>query len=200
MRVIGLSGRICCGKDAAAAYLADLGFSIVDVDRLGHDALVRGAGKISDTLGDAVTAPGGGIDREALAKLVFADREALRKLEGIVHPLMAERCREIIEEGRRTDTSIVLNAAVLVRMGLETLCDAVVFISAPLLIRWYRAVAYRKIGTREFLRRNASQADVGMHNRGSLPADRVFSVSNSGSIRALYKNLDSILKLLDGTA
>ena len=86
--VVGLTGKYCAGKNEAARVFAERGFRVVDVDRLGHQALEASRDEIAARFGPGVMDPHGGVDRKKLGKLVFGDRKKLRDLEDIVHPLM----------------------------------------------------------------------------------------------------------------
>jgi dephospho-CoA kinase len=99
MLLVGLTGGIGSGKSTVAQLLERRGAVVFDADALarkavepgtpGHDAVV-------ERFGANVLAPGGELDREALASIVFADPAARRDLEAIVHPevrrLFAEGC------------------------------------------------------------------------------------------------------------
>ncbi len=129
MTVVGLAGKYCAGKNRICAIFEEAGFRPIDVDRLGHEALevpdVRA--RIADAFGSAVFLPDGKVDRKALGALVFSDPAKLSALESIVHPWMTERTRELI--GRYGD-KVIVNAAILHRMGLHAYCDAVVWVEA----------------------------------------------------------------------
>jgi dephospho-CoA kinase len=134
--VLGLAGGYCAGKDAVAACLAERGWRVIDVDEVGHRVLrepeVRE--RVLARFGQEVRGTDGEVDRKALGERVFRDRGELAALEGILHPLMVERVRrELAAAGGR----VVLNAAVLFRMGLDRLCSAVLCIRAP----WWARVA-----------------------------------------------------------
>lgn len=87
------------GKSTVAAQLRDMGFEVLDADKIAHQFLSPGGeavGEIIQTFGDAVRAQDGGIDRPALGRKVFGDRAALQKLESILHP----RVKKFVEVRR----------------------------------------------------------------------------------------------------
>jgi dephospho-CoA kinase len=141
--VIGLIGGIGGGKSRVAALLAEHGAFVIDADAVGHalleqrpvrDLVVARFGPSildrSDPVGDG---DGIRIDRRALGAIVFARPEALRQLEAILHPRMRRTfARAIARETRRGRArAVVLDAAVLLEAGWDTLCDRVVFVDAP---------------------------------------------------------------------
>src|SRR5438309_9124333 len=89
MLVLGLTGSIGMGKSAAAAMLRRLGVAVHDADAAVHRLLGRnGAAVAAVAAAFPGTAAAGGIDRAALGRRVFADAAALRRLEGILHPMV----------------------------------------------------------------------------------------------------------------
>ena len=90
---IAVTGPLACGKSTFVRILRELGAETVSADALVHD-LLSGDEKairiIVGRFGDGVLGEGGGIDRRALAGVVFGDPEALKDLEDILHPLVRE--------------------------------------------------------------------------------------------------------------
>ena len=121
--VLGLTGGIGCGKSEAARHLASLGAAHIDADAISR-ALTAPGGEalpaIRREFGDRVFAPGGMLDRRALAEIVFADAEAKRRLEGIIHPLVWARTLRMIE---RADAPVaILDVPLLFESGMDALC------------------------------------------------------------------------------
>src|SRR5262245_41288272 len=151
--VIGLTGGVASGKSAVAALLAEHGFIAIDADAVGHEVLElpEVKQKLVDRFGPGVmrqpapSAPtGASVDRRALAGIVFADTEARRGLEAIVHPLMRERFIEALSRVLETTGGpVVLDAAILLEAGWQDLCDRVIFVDAPRLERIRRAAEHR---------------------------------------------------------
>ena len=130
---IGLTGPIGCGKSTVAGWLAERGARIIDADAIarevtapgtpGHDAVLA-------RFGDPVRTSDGTLDRSALARIVFADADALGSLERIVHPLVRPRVLEAIEDARRSAApAVVVEAIKLVEGGLAEVCDEVWLVS-----------------------------------------------------------------------
>lgn len=157
MIVIGLSGKVCAGKNQYAQCFEQMGAQIIDVDLLGHQVLEQQQEAVVRHFGSSILTDGA-IDRARLGAIVFADRDALQALEAIVHPAMVQACREII--ALSTKALVVINAALLYRMGLVELCDRVVFIKAPLLVRYRRCRARQGLTWSAFWVRNSAQKDI----------------------------------------
>jgi dephospho-CoA kinase len=122
MRIIGLTGGIGSGKSTVSQYLAELGATIIDADKVGHEALTRSDIKqdIEAAFGREVFGPDGEIDRKRLGPVVFSDPAALRKLNHIMHRRMRTMMEKKIADYRKQGASVVvMEAAVL----LETDAD-----------------------------------------------------------------------------
>jgi dephospho-CoA kinase len=87
MIVAGLTGSIGMGKSTVAAYLRKKGIPVHDADKIVHGLYAREAVPLVETVFPGITR-GGAIDRAALSKAVIGSREALSKLEAIIHPLV----------------------------------------------------------------------------------------------------------------
>src|SRR3954466_2552939 len=87
--LIGLTGGIGSGKSTVSAMLAEKGAIIIDADAITHELQEPGQAvfdAIVARFGSEVVAPDGTLNRGRLGKIVFADVDARKDLEGIVHP------------------------------------------------------------------------------------------------------------------
>jgi dephospho-CoA kinase len=200
--VIGLTGRYCSGKGTAAAAFASRGFAVVDADELSHEVLAERAAQVIAEFGSAVRAlggsggkstSGGAVDRRALGRIVFADPEARTKLEAILYPDITERIRRFIAEERRP---VVINAPLLQRAGLQSICDALVFVTAPALVRLVRAMRRDRLPLRDAWTRINAQKDVRpqLNDRGV----DTYTVRNWGSMRSLERRIARLDRRLRG--
>ena len=187
MMVIGLTGRACAGKNQYASEFAKLGCTIVDVDLLGHQALEESKRELTQTFGTEVLEEGR-VNRKALGALVFSDPAKLRSLERITHPKMVESCKTLIEDARTANSpASVLNAALLSRMGLDALCDQVLFIKAPLLLRYWRCAQRERLTFRRFLQRERAQKDISTKTLGRKAGVQV--LHNTGSKALIHRQV-----------
>jgi len=145
--LIGLTGGIGSGKSTVARILGSLGAGVIDSDRLNHAQLAdpRVVATLCSWWGEGVRAPGGGANREALARIVFDDPTELRRLEGLVYPRIERRRQELMEalRGDRAIKAIVLDTPKLFEVGMNNECDAVVFVEADRETRLRRVEASR---------------------------------------------------------
>jgi dephospho-CoA kinase len=89
--IIGLTGGIASGKTTAANFFAQLGAELLDTDVIAHELTQpRGAAMeaIRQSFGDKFIAMDGALKRSEMRALVFSEREARKKLEAILHPLI----------------------------------------------------------------------------------------------------------------
>lgn len=123
MKVIGLTGGIGSGKSTVASFLKELGAVIIDADKLWHEALKpdseiwRG---VVATFGDRVLKPNREIDRRGLGKIVFADAEALARLNNIMHPYIYKTVKAKLDDYRRKGVGVVvLEVPLLIEVPLS---------------------------------------------------------------------------------
>ncbi len=166
MLIVGLTGGIGAGKSTVAGLLASHGAAVVDVDALGREIIAPGGAAVEPVLerfGDHLRGPDGGVDRPALAAIVFNDPDELAALNEISHPaineLLDERISSICEAG--TASVVVLDMAVLTEstLGRNTRFpyEIVVTVEAPPDVRMERLVE-RGMSADDAKARLASQA------------------------------------------
>lgn len=129
--VIGLTGSIGMGKSTTADLFRAAGVPVYDSDRAVHE-IYRGpaAARIEDMFPG--TTVDGAVDRARLAARVLGDAEALRRLEALVHPLVAAGRDEFLERCRRAGEDVVVfDIPLLFEIGAEKEVDVVVVVSAP---------------------------------------------------------------------
>jgi dephospho-CoA kinase len=139
--VIGLTGSIGMGKSTTAALFRRLGAPVHDADAAVH-ALYRG-----EAVGPIEAAfPGstrdGAVDRALLSRAVLGDADAMRRLEGIVHPLVRAAEERFLGEALRARAPVaVIDVPLLLETGGEARCDAVLVASAPAEVQRARVLA-----------------------------------------------------------
>ena len=117
MLVIGLTGGIASGKSTVSRILKDLGATILDADKIGHEAYLPNTQTWKDvvtTFGEEILGPDREIDRAKLGALVFKGKDNMKKLTDIMWPRMYDMVSERIEKQRALGTEVmVVEAAVL---------------------------------------------------------------------------------------
>jgi dephospho-CoA kinase len=176
--MVGLTGGIGAGKSAVAQRLATFGAVIIDADRLAREVVAPGTdglARVAEEFGPGVLDPSGALDRAALAKIVFADEDARRRLEEITHPLVRARSAELVAAA--PPGSVVVNdVPLIVEKGMSGLYALVIVVFATLETRLDRLVRVRGMSRDEALARIGAQAtdeqrravaDIAIENDGT---------------------------------
>ncbi len=127
---LGLTGSIGMGKSTTARLFADMGCAVWDADAAVHRMYSENGAAIApmhDIVPDAII--DGTVSRPILRDLIAVDPTLLKKIEAIVHPLVAKD-RQIFFESADADIA-VFDIPLLFEMGTETSMDAVVCVSIP---------------------------------------------------------------------
>jgi dephospho-CoA kinase len=156
MRVIGLTGRIGCGKSAVAAMLHDRGVATIDAD-----AVAREVRESDPNARAAILSRFGTEDAAALAEAVFRDSAALAALEAIIHPAVRDRIRDRLDAIAAGGTAVAAVEAIkLLESPLRERCDEVWLVTCRPEDALRRAEA-RGMSADEAERRLANQAPEG---------------------------------------
>ena len=143
MIVVGLTGSIGMGKSNAAQVLRRLGVPVHDADAAVHTLLGpggRAVRKVAELFPKALS--GNRIDRKVLGDMVFGDTPALRRLEGVLHPLVRQSSRTFVAAAaRRRLPVVVLDIPLLYESRGEKSVDLVIVVSAPTTIQRQRVLA-----------------------------------------------------------
>jgi dephospho-CoA kinase len=139
---IGLTGGIGSGKSTVSRLLEQRGAVIVDADAIAREVVAPGTpglAAVTEAFGDGVVAPDGSLDRPALAAVVFADPEARKRLDAIVHPLVRARATEVAAAAP-ADAVVVNDVPLLVETGQAGSYDLVLVVEADPATRVARLV------------------------------------------------------------
>ncbi len=140
MVVIGLTGSIGMGKSTTARFFAEAGVPVHDADSAVHRLYASDAAAIIEAEFPGVSGAQG-IDRDKLAKRVLSDPDALRRLEGIIHPLVRREEARFLDEAEREGAPIaVLDIPLLFETGADRRVDTVVVVTAPAEVQRIRAL------------------------------------------------------------
>ncbi|MCE5327405.1 MAG: dephospho-CoA kinase [Planctomycetaceae bacterium] len=162
--VIGILGGVGAGKSTVAATLNRLGCPVVDADVLGHQMLdepeVRG--EVTAALGAGALDAQGRIDRRKVAEIVFNNPQALAALNAVMHPRMRRRLEDLIAAAGADEgaPAVVLDAAIMVETGWNSLCTAMIFVEADPETRSRRAASARGWDQAMWKRREDSQISL----------------------------------------
>lgn len=196
MLLVGLTGGIGAGKSTFAALLGERGALLIDADRLGHEAIAPGQPawhSIVDQFGDEVLAAGSmEIDRKVLGRIVFDDPRKLASLNAITHPVIMRKIADTLEAFRHTDRIVVLDAALIVELGLTDSLDVIVVVASDTEIRKARLMKDRGMTSDAVDARMAAQSKP-----EDLIAKADIVVTNDGSLERLVTEADRVWRELE---
>lgn len=143
MKIIGLTGSIGMGKSTTAAMFREAGIPVYDADAEVHKAYDVGGAAV-EPVGAAF--PGvvkdGKVDREELRKRVLGNPEALKVLNGIVHPIVGRARAAVFEEAEKAGADmLVLDVPLIFETGGEKNMHKVIVVSAPAEMQRARVLA-----------------------------------------------------------
>jgi dephospho-CoA kinase len=185
---IGLTGPIGCGKSTVAGWLGELGAHVIDADEVARQVTAPGSPELAaavDEFGPGILRADGSLDRAALGRIVFADPEALARLEAIIHPAVRPRILEAIAAAERAGApAVVIEAIKLVEGGLASLCDEVWLIVCSPEAQRERLTA-RGSDAADTAQRIAAQSDLA--DRLAPAATRV--IDTSGTVEMVRREV-----------
>ncbi len=187
MPVIGLTGGIASGKSTASSFLRQTGAVVIDADELSREVTMPGTDGLAavvDAFGEDVLAADGTLRRDALGRRVFDDPEARRRLESILHPLIAMASAEAIARGMQQSDVVFYDAALLFETGQWKNFPETWLIAVDPEVQMERLMA------RDGLSRQAAEARIAAQLPLARKADlatRVFW--NNGDISDLHARL-----------
>jgi len=197
MLIIGLTGGSGSGKGTAAMIFSRHGIPSIDTDEV-YRVMTKAGGECIKPLvgafGDIIVSPDGSLDRAALRKIVFSGhlaKENRKKLEALVHPIILNKVRALINNYRITQNppAVVVDAPQLFESGFDRECDFVISIVADADIRAHRIVERDGITVEAAKGRISAQA-----SEQFLRENSDFVVTNNGGIDELEKQINSVIK------
>ncbi|MFP4352145.1 MAG: dephospho-CoA kinase [Puniceicoccaceae bacterium] len=189
---LGLTGTIGSGKSTALAFFSRLGWRIVRTDDLAREEMEAPdvVAAIRERWGGAVFHAGDGIDRRAVAGIVFGDPAELEWLESVLHPRVRERWTRALEQDREND--LVVEIPLLFEKNLASSFDFVVSLNCP-----------EPLQVKRLMERGLSADDIeARKNRQLSGAEKDsradFVLSNCGTLSFLEKQVIRLSRRLRG--
>lgn len=197
VRCIGLTGGIGSGKSTVSALLAERGAVIIDADAITRQVQEPGTevfAAMVERFGAGIVAPDGTLDRQAVADIVFNDKDALQDLNDLVHPAVgAETTRRILEQAA-TDNLVVLDIPLLVESAGKRDVAGILVVDVDPEIALRRLVEQRGMREEDARARMARQA-----TREERRAKADIVIDNSGSpedlaaaVEALWPRIEAL--------
>lgn len=195
--ILCVTGPMAAGKNVAASILEKKGFVAVDADVLGHRAVKECTEQILCEFSDKAQKRGvsllssdGTLNRRVLGSIVFESRELLARQEQIVYPVIRRLLAEFIRENAGKD--IAVNATVLYKLpDMQNIIERILYIDAPLPLRFIRAMKRDKTGIIQIYRRFSSQKNLfAKYKNTNTDIRRVW---NTGTRQCLERKIEKFL-------
>jgi len=189
--LLGLTGGIGSGKSTVSALLAEKGAVIIDADAITRSVQQPGQpvfDAMVERFGPGIVGSDGNLDRAGLAKIVFADEQARKDLEHIVHPAVGAEMIQRMQDEADTDHVVVYDVPLLVEAARRAMSFAgviVVDIDPEIAVR--RVVEQRGMDEQDVRARIANQAS---RAERIAAADKV--IDNSGTRDDLRRQVDEV--------
>ena len=173
-KVIGLTGPTGAGKSSVWAVARELGFKVVDCDRLARIAVEKGSEglkSLCQVFGNGILRSDGSLDRKALAKIAFSSYEKTELLNKTLLPHIASLVENEIDEDL-----VLLDAPPLFESGLDNRCHKTIAVLSDTDIRMQR-----------IMKRDGIDADAARLRMGAGKGDD-FYIKNADEV--FYNNAD----------
>lgn len=194
MRVIAITGGIGSGKSTVRRMFEELGALGIDADELAREVVQpgsKGARLLRDVFGSEFFKEDGQLDRKRMAEKVFADPDARRQLEQILHPLIRTAERKRIHDILQTDPKavVVMEIPLLAEAGRSGDYDWVILVTAPEGVRSDRLVQSGRYSPDQAAARMATQ--TGDRERRKVAT---WVVDNGGDLESTARQVRKIYR------
>jgi len=190
--VLGITGGFGSGKSTVARIFASFGAKLIDADKIAHRVINPGSKvykKIAATFGRGILKQNREVDRKKLARVVFNNKNLLKRLNNIVHPEVIRIIKNEIKVSRAKVA--VLDAPLLLEAGLEKIVDKLIVVKITKDGQFKRIQNKTFLSKTDILKRIALQIPLRVKAR---LAD--FVIDNSGTIEKTKKQVERIRRSL----
>ena len=176
MKVIGITGGIASGKSMVSKELINAGYTVLDSDKCAHEILKNNEviNKIAFEFGRNVITDNQ-VNRKELGKIIFNDKNAEKKLNAIVHPLVIDELNKQIES---FDGDIIfVDVPLLYEANMESMMDKIIVVYVSREVQINRLMkrdqidydyAVKKIESQMSLEKKRLLADFVLENDGDF--------------------------------
>lgn len=195
---VGLTGGIATGKSTVSKYLQSRGFPVIDADLLAQQAVVPGSEGLKlviSQFGTEFLNERTELDRKKLGEKVFADPNALLKLEAILHPLVQSRVRELRQQYEKAGAKVIFyDVPLLFEKKLQDQFDKIVVVASTEDLQRLRMKQRNQWSEEESLRRLKNQLPM---QEKIKAADYV--IENNSDLTDLKKNVDLLIQKIQSS-
>ena len=190
---LGLTGGIASGKSTADEFFKKREIPIIDSDLIAHRIMEIGQNgykAVVDYFGNDILHDDQTIDRRKLGAIVFNDREKLKKLNEITHPLVHQEIeQQMVQYRANHEKLVVIDVPLLFESGFESLCNGVLVISITPELQLERLMKRNNFAKKEAIARINNQMPLSEKEKRAT-----YVVTNTGTIDDLEKKLSNLLQ------
>jgi dephospho-CoA kinase len=190
MYIIGMTGGIGSGKTEATKLFTELGVPIVDADIISHELTARGQvtlKEIAQAFGQDILNDDGDLNRTALRKKVFANSEARKSLEDILHPAIFNKALEALKKNASAPYQILAIPLLFESDRYLEIISRSLVIDSPIEMQITRAS--KRDGLLEADIQKIIDVQMSRTKRNSLADDLIL---NDGSIEELRQKIKQL--------
>lgn len=192
---IVITGGISTGKSTACNLLRLYGYSVIDADKISHQSLDLARDKVVKKFGDGILSDGK-IDRKKLAPIVFSDKNKMKILEDILHPMIRERIFMEALDLESYKKIYFIDIPLFFEANLKDKntypIEKILLIYAPKDLQLERLIKRDNLSKTEALKRIESQIDI--ETKKSLST---YVVENTSNLANLQSQIESFLRNIE---
>lgn len=189
--VLGLTGQTGAGKSSLRPFFARYCCEVIDCDEVAREITLAGSPalrELAQEFGEDVLSPQGELRRAVLAQRAFASPEKKARLDAITHPRVLELVAQRIERLDKAGLNAVIDAPLLFESGADSMCDAVIAVTAP------RESRLARITERDGITRDAALLRMNaQHTEEYYTARADFVLVNDGTPEQLEQKAECAL-------
>lgn len=194
MKTVGIVGGSGAGKSLFCSLLEKEGIPTINTDITAREVVKKGSPcleELCDYFGRGILKEDGELDRKALAKIAFSDKEKHEKLNSITHFYIIREVKKWLSEREKCGAfAVCIDAPLLFESGLDKICFETVAVVAPRTDRLKRICERDKIDEdAAILRISTQKSDEEL----SLLCTR--TVENTGSVEELTNKAKELVKI-----
>lgn len=192
MLMAALTGNFGMGKSYVLSLFRELGAVTLESDRI-VGMLLKERGviqNVTEILGDDVVTPEGSLDKKAVARKIFHDREMKDKLEALLHPLVFEKVRDFTKKIKNKDSLVIVEVPLLFEGDYQAGFEKVITVCTS-----------DETALKRLAMVGVSESDALARLRNQLPISEKkvradYVIDNSGSKEQTKKQVEDVYRLL----
>lgn len=193
-KIIGLTGMSGAGKSTACTVFAEIGFDIIDCDRICRLIVEKDKPCLKEIVkyfGKGILTENRELNRRKMAEIIFSDEEKRLVLNGIMYPYVSYLVIKSILNSK--ESFVLLDAPTLFESGIDDICDTVVSVVAD-----KKTVISRIVNRDNISRADAEKRLQSQHNKDFYTDKSEYVAENNSTSECFVKKLKEIAEEIKG--